>query len=152
MFRRIVIGSIAAALLAGCQATAPVEPPAGGLPPVAAELRPEYAQFYGIWSGKWDSKWDVTFVIDSVAANGLAKGHYYWKEQVPGPWSHRTVSGWIRGTEVAFGVMTITIDAGDKSKAVAVGRFELNTRTARLRKLPAATAVSSSATATLHGG
>ena len=139
MTARLIGWMMAAALMAGCQATTPVEPPAGGLPPVAAELRPDYAQFHGIWSGKWDSTWDVTFVIDSVAANGLASGHYYWKEHVPGPWSHHTVSGWIRGAEVAFGVMTITIDGSDKTKAVAVGRFELNTRTARLRKVLAPT-------------
>lgn len=134
-FRAVVLAALAAGLLVGCETVpAPMEPPAGPLPPVAADLRPDYAQFYGIWSGKWDSTWDVTFVIDSVSSTGLASGHYYWKEHVPGPWSHQTVSGWIRGVEVVFGVMTITIDTADKTKAVAVGRFELNTRTARLRK------------------
>jgi len=54
---------------------------------------------------------------------------------VPGPWHHQTTFGRISSDAVTFGVMTITIDPADDTKAVAVGRFERNTRTASLTKL-----------------
>ena len=127
--------------LAACQnaATTPptqaLAPPTQALAPPAADLPPQYARFHGVWSGKWDDTWDVTFVIDDLSSDGHANGHYYWKENVPGAWNHHTTSGEIRGNAVIFGVMTITIDAADSSKAVAVGKFETHTRTAQLTKL-----------------
>jgi hypothetical protein len=42
----------------------------------------------------------------------------------------------IEDDAVTFGVMTIAIDPTDNTKAVAVGKFERNTRTTRLTKLP----------------
>jgi hypothetical protein len=136
MLARTILALLAALAMAGCQTTAPT-PPTQPLAPPAAGLPEQYARFHGVWSGKWDDTWDVTFVIDDVSSDGHANGHYYWKENVPGAWSHHTVSGAIRGDAVVFGVITITLDPADGSKAVAVGRFELNTRTAKLTRLSA---------------
>src|SRR5882724_5518047 len=89
--------------LAACQnaATTPptqaLAPPTQALAPPAADLPPQYARFHGVWSGKWDDTWDVTFVIDDVSGDGHVNGHYYWKENVPGAWSHQTTSGNIHG-------------------------------------------------------
>jgi hypothetical protein len=134
MLARMMLAVCAISALAGCETAAttpPTQPPA----PPAADLPAQYARFNGMWSGKWDDTWDVTFVIDAVSSDGQASGHYYWKENVPGPWSHDPMSGFIHGDAAVFGVITITIDPADGNKAVAVGRFELHTRTAKLTKL-----------------
>ena len=138
MLLRTMAALFAILALAACQdatTTQPLGPPTQALAPPAADLPPQYARFHGVWSGKWDGTWDVTFVIDDVSSDGHANGHYYWKENVPGAWRHQTTSGDIRGNVAVFGVITITINAADSSKAVAVGKFEQNTRTAQLTRL-----------------
>jgi hypothetical protein len=134
MLTRTALAMVAALLWTACE-TAPIAPPTQALAPPPAELPAEYARFHGVWSGKWDDTWDVTFVIDNVSGAGFASGHYYWKEHVPGAWHHQSTFGTISGDAVTFGVMTISIDRADSSKAVAVGKFERNTRTAALTKL-----------------
>ena len=134
MLIRTMLAVFAILALAACE-TAAATPPTQPLAAPAADLPAQYARFHGIWSGKWDDTWDVTFVIDDVSGDGHVNGHYYWKENVPGAWSHQTTSGNIHGDTVVFSVITITIDSADSSKAVAVGKFEKNTRTAQLTKL-----------------
>lgn len=134
MLARAMLAMLAILAMEGCE-TAATMPPTQPLAQPAADLPAQYARFHGVWSGKWDDTWDLTFVIDDVSGDGHANGHYYWKETVPGAWNHRTTSGGIRGDAVVFGVITITLDPTDGNKAVAVGRFELNTRTAELTKL-----------------
>ena len=136
MHARAVLAILTALFIEGCT-TAPTAPPTQPLGPAAADIPAQYARFRGVWSGKWDDVWDVTFVIDDITGDGHANGHYYWKERVPGAWNHHAVAGTIRGATVVFGVITITLDPADGNKAVAVGRFELHTRTAKLARLSA---------------
>jgi hypothetical protein len=134
MITRMALALIVALLSTACE-TKTVAPPTQALAPPPAGLPAEYARFYGVWSGKWDETWDVTFVIDEISAAGIASGDDYWKEHVPGSWHHQTTLSAIEGDAVTFGVMTITIDPADNRKAVAIGRFEKNTRAASLTKL-----------------
>ena len=136
MLARTMLAMLVVLAIAGCQ-TATTASPTQPLAPPAADLPAQYARFHGVWSGKWDDTWDVKFVIDDISDDGHATGHYYWKENVPGPWSHEIMSGDIHGGAIVFGVITITLDLTDGNKAVAVGKFERNTRTARLTKLSA---------------
>ena len=126
--------SLVILMLAACE-TAATAPPTAPLAPAAADLPAQFARFHGVWSGKWDKTWDVTFVVDQISSNGDSTVQYYWKEHVPGAWLHQTYSGCIRGDVLTDNVITITLDASDNSKAVAVGKFEMNTRTAELTKL-----------------
>jgi hypothetical protein len=137
MSKRALSGLLVAFMIAACQTppSAPSTPPMQALAPVPADLPPQYARFYGAWSGKWDNVWDVTFVVDRISNTGSADGHYYWKEQVNGPWSHDLVSGDIHGDTLTFDIITITLDPTESTKATAVGKFATVTRTAKLTKL-----------------
>ena len=109
-------------------------PPEVGLAALDTSLPAQYAQFYGVWSGKWDDYWDVTFVIDDIDDNGSLQGHYYWKESVPGPWSHQILDGHIENDSAQLGNIRIELDTTMTDAAIAYGDFPTD-RTARLRKL-----------------
>jgi hypothetical protein len=111
------------------------DPPMVGLAEPDASFPAQYAQFYGVWSGKWDDYWDVTFVIDDIDDNGSLQGHYYWKENVPGPWSHQILDGQIENDTAQLGNIRIELDTTMADTAIAYGDFPTD-RTALLRKLP----------------
>ena len=135
---RVVPAFLVGFMVAACQTapSAPSTPPTQALAPAPADLPAQYARFYGAWSGKWDNVWDVTLVLDKISNTGFADGQYYWKEHVPGPWRHETLSGQIRGDSVLLGDMiTITLDLTEPTKAEAVGKFPTVTRRAPLTRL-----------------
>lgn len=80
----------------------------------------------------------MTFVIDEIDPAGIIHVHYYWKETVPGPWSHRQFEGEIKGKSILLGSIRIDLDPNVPDTATAFGDFSTD-RTAALRRLKPAT-------------